>query len=80
MDDARQEDGEGDHHSTTPSDPKRAEILANGYGFPSPLCSISDRVYSSEKCHTLPHKNGNDFCCDFNLGILLLVLLGWSVR
>lgn len=26
-------DGEGDHHSTTPSDPERADILANGYCF-----------------------------------------------
>lgn len=45
-----------------------------------PLCSISDWVYSSEKCHILPHKNGNDFCCDFNLSILHLVVLGWSMR
>lgn len=80
MDAAGQKDGEGDHHSTTPSDPGRAEILANGYCFSFPVCCISDWVYYSEKCHTLPHKNGNDFCCDFNVGVLQLVVLGWSMR
>lgn len=81
MDAAGQEDGEGDHHNTTTSDPKRAEILWLLLSPPThTLCSISDWVYSSEECHTLPHKNGNDFCCDFNLSILQLVLLGWSVR
>jgi len=41
MDATGLKDGEGDHHSTIPSDPKRAEMLANGYCFLF-LCLISD--------------------------------------
>lgn len=40
MDAAGQKDEEGDHHSTLPSDPKRAEIAANGYLFFIPLFHI----------------------------------------
>lgn len=76
MDAARQKDGEGDHHRPVSSDTKRAEILANGYCFLL-LCFW---VYCSEKCRALPHKNNNDFCSDFNLGILQLVLFGWLMR
>lgn len=79
MDAAGQKGGEGDHHSYIPSDPKRAEILANAYCFLF-LYFISDWVYSGEKCLVLLHKNGKDFCRHINLVILQLVLFERSMR